>query len=248
MAAKNKVPLVASATILILNLFAVGLIVAFRVDAGGDEPIYFDVAENLYEGQGFSTDFKYDVHNPRTSPPYPFDRRFFYPYLCSLAFRVNGGTSVKICSLLSAVFQSCLAVVILYLGSELFDYRAGLVASILYSFSPWYKYLGIKIQSDMTATCLYYLCVLVLLYYLETKGTIQLILCGVLFALTFLTREETILLGPFVVVMMLWYRAPKKHLFYFLLPFLTAFLARGWYLYRAFGSFFQARSWKKCSA
>jgi len=238
MATKDKVPPVVSATILILNLLAIGLIVAFRVDAGGDEPIYFDVAENLYEGQGFSTDFKYDVRNPSTSPPYPFDRRFLYLYLCSLAFRVNGGTSVKICSLLSAVFQSCLAIVILYLGSELFDYRTGLVAAILYSFSPWYKYLGIKIQSDMTVTCLYYLCVLSLLYYLRKKGSTQLLLCGVLFALTFLTREETILLGPFVVVMMLWYRASKKHLFCFLLPFMIVFLARGGYLSRAFGSFF----------
>ena len=237
-ATKDKVRAIISATILVLNLLAIGLIVASRVDAGGDEPIYFDVAENLYEGQGFSTDFKYDVRNPRTFPPYPFDRRFLYPYLCSLAFHVNGGTSAKICSLLSGIFQSCLAVVILYLGSELFDYRTGLVAAILYSFNPWYKYLGIKIQSDMTATCLYYLCVLLLLYYLRKKGSAQILLCGLLFALTFLTREETILLGPFVVVMMLWYRAPKKHLFCFLLPFLIAFLARGWYLNRAFGSFF----------
>jgi 4-amino-4-deoxy-L-arabinose transferase-like glycosyltransferase len=238
MATRDKVRPIVLATILILNLLAISLIVAFRVDAGGDEPIYFDVAENLYEGQGFSTDFKYDVKNPRTLPPYPFDRRFFYPYLCSLAFRINGGTSVKICSLLSAVFQSCLAVVILYLGSELFDYRTGLIAAILYSVSPWYKYLGIKIQSDMTATCLYYLCLLVLLHYLRKRRSAQVLLCGVLFALAFLTREETILLGPFVVVMMLWYRASKKHLFCFLLPFLIAFLARGWYLYRAFGSFF----------
>jgi 4-amino-4-deoxy-L-arabinose transferase-like glycosyltransferase len=238
MATRDKVRPVVLATILILSLLSIGLIVAFRVDAGGDEPIYFDVAENLYEGQGFSTDFKYDVRNPRTSSPYPFDRRFLYLYLCSLAFRVNGGTSVKVCSLLSAVFQSCLAVVILYLGSKLFDYRTGLVAAILYSFNPWYKYLGIKIQSDMTATCLYYLCVLNLLYYLRKKGSAQVLLCGVLFALTFLTREETILLGLFVVVVMLWYRAPKKHLFCFLLPFLIVFLARGWYLYHAFGSFF----------
>jgi len=238
MATRDKVRSAVLATILFLNLLAIGLIVAFRVDAGGDEPIYFDVAENLYEGQGFSTDFKYDVRNPRTYPPYPFDRRFFYLYLCSLAFHANGGTSVKICSLLSAVFQSCLAIVVFYLGSELFDYRTGLIAAILYSFSPWYKYLGIKIQSDMTATCLYYLCVLLLLYYLRQKGSAQVLLCGVLFALTFLTREETILLGPFVVVMMLWYRASKKHLFCFLLPFLIVFLARGWYLDRAFGSFF----------
>jgi 4-amino-4-deoxy-L-arabinose transferase-like glycosyltransferase len=238
MTTRDKVRPALLASILVLNLLTIGLIVALRVDAGGDEPIYFDVAENLYEGQGFSTDFKYDVRNPRTFPPYPFDRRFFYLYLCSLAFHVNGETSVKICSLLSAVFQSCLAILVFYLGSELFDRRTGLVAAILYAFNPWYKYLGIKIQSDMTATCLYYLCVLLLLYYLRKKGSAQILLCGLLFALTFLTREETILLGPFVVVMMLWYHASKKHLLCFLLPFLIVFLARGWYLYRAFGSFF----------
>ncbi len=223
--------------VLLWNLLVVGSLVVFRNEPYGDEHIYYDVVENLYEGQGFSTDFKYDVSNPRISPPYPYDRRFFYPYACSLAFRLNGQASPKVCSLLSAVFEFCLLFFIFSLTYMLFDDQTALVAALLYSVNPWYNYLGMMILTDMAAVCLYYACLVSFFYYLRKRTDLRIRLSGVLFALAFLAREEAILLGLFIVVMTALIRSPKRHILWFLGPFLAAFLARGWYLYHAFGSF-----------
>ncbi|TEU12804.1 MAG: hypothetical protein E3J21_20180 [Anaerolineales bacterium] len=222
---------------LLWNLLVVGSLAVFRTEPHGDEHIYYDVAENLYEGQGFSTDFKYDVSNPRTSSPYPYDRRFFYPYACSLAFRLNGEASPKVCSLLSAVFEFCQLLLLFGLAYILFDCRTALVATLLYSVNPWYSYLGMAILTDMAAICLYYACLLSFLYYLRKRTDLGIGLSSMLFALAFLAREEAILLGLFIVIALVLIRSPKRHLLWFLGPFLVAFLARGWYLYHAFGSF-----------
>lgn len=225
--------------VLLWNLLVVNSLAAFRTEPSyGDEYIYYDVAENLYEEQGLSSDFKYDVSNPRTSPPYPFDRRFLYPYVCSLAFRLNGEVSPKVCSLLSAVFEFCLLFILFGLAYMLFDGRTALVAALLYSANPWYSsHLGIAILTDMAAVSLYYACLLSFLHYLRKRTDLRVGLSGVFLALAFLAREEAILLGLFVVVVIVVIRSPKRHVLWFLGPFLATFLARGWYLYHAFDSF-----------
>jgi hypothetical protein len=123
------------------------------------------------------------------------------------------------------------------LAYKLFDYRTALVAALLYSVNPWYSYLGMAILTDMAAICLYYACLLSFLYYLRKRTTLGIGLSGLLFALAFLAREEAILLGLFIVVVIVFIRSPKGHILWFLGPFLAAFLARSWYLYHAFGSF-----------
>ena len=220
-----------------VNLLIVGSLAVSRQEPWRDEFIYFDVAENIYEGQRYSTDFKYNVNDPRVSPPYPFDRRFLYPHLCALAFHVIGKASIKACSLISVIFQAGQAIVLLYLGRELFDYRTGLLAALLYSLNPWYHYLGTTVLTDMAATFFYYLCLLAFLRYLTERTRAWAILGGTSFAIAFLAREEAILFGPFVVITMLLIRSPKEHFLWFSSFFLAVFLLRGWYLNKTFGSF-----------
>jgi 4-amino-4-deoxy-L-arabinose transferase-like glycosyltransferase len=225
------------ALILSANLFIVGSLAVSRQSIWRDEFIYFDIAENIYQGQGYSTDFKYAVNNPRVLPPYPFDRRFLYPHLCALAFHVIGKASTKVCSLISLVFQAGQAVVLFYLGRELFDYRTGLLAAFLYSLNPWYHYLGTTALTDMTATFFYYLCLLIFLRYSNERTKAWATLGGMSFAMAFLAREEAILFGIFVVIVMLLIRSPKEHFLWFWSFFLAMFLLRGWYLNKTFGSF-----------
>jgi hypothetical protein len=77
---------------------------------------------------------------------------------------------------------------------------------------------------------------LTFLKYLTNRWPPWILLCGIFWTLAFLTREETILLGFFVIVIALLFHVSIKHIFWFLLPFVPAFALRNYYLYRTFGS------------
>jgi len=234
----RRIQILAVVTLIFIgNLLFSGWVAFSRHWPGGDEAVYFDVAKNFYEGNGFSNSFKRRVNDPDGLSSYPAGHRFLYPYLCSLAFHAYGRAAIEIMILVSGFFNASLAVVVFYLAYKLYGYREGLLANLLYSFSAFYNFLGTVALADMTATFFFYACLLTFLKYLISKWPPWILLGGIFWTLAFLTREETILLGLFVIVIALLSHSSIKHIFWLLFPFVPAFALRTYYLYRAFGSF-----------
>ena len=219
----------------LMNLLLTGWGALSRQGPIGDEFMYLDVAGNVYEGEGFVGDAKSNVNNPQNSSPYPIGFRFLYPYLCSLAFRLAGGVSLGVCCLVSAIFKSLLVVVIFYLGHQLYDYRTGLLAAVLYSLHPLHNWLGLIAYTDITAVFFFYVCLLLFLRYSVGKQRFYVALSGGFLALAFLTREQAMVLAPFIVLLLIFTRSAKIDILLFLSSFLIAFLMRSWYLDRTFG-------------
>jgi len=180
-----------------VNFAYAGFLAVSHDKASGDALSYYALAQNLYEGQGFSRDYKSDLATTEMKPPFRNQGRFLYPFLASVAFQFFGA-SIGISNLVAAFFKAVLVIPIILMGKYLFDDDlTGLVAGLIYTFNPMYVGIGTITMPETTTAAFYYLCVIFLIRYYQTNRRELLLLAGLALSLSYLARPE----GFFLIVL-----------------------------------------------
>ncbi|RLC71140.1 MAG: hypothetical protein DRI52_05710, partial [Chloroflexi bacterium] len=210
--------------LVVINMVITGGSALSHSRVTNDRLLYYETAKNLASGKGFTRDVKYDVHSTDEIPPYTVDYRLLYPFLTSLVFRI-AGISINHANLTAAIFKALLVIPIFLLGNELFSRPAGLFAALLYTLNPAYTELGIIAMPATTTAFLYYTCLLFLLHYFQRGGCWRALTAGLFAGLSYLAREEAVLLLLFgsVVIGARGFRKRDLGMFW-LMPVLAFFL------------------------
>jgi 4-amino-4-deoxy-L-arabinose transferase-like glycosyltransferase len=214
----------------LLNLSTTGLVAVLHDRIFADALNYYEVAIRLYQGDGFSRNFKIDVHSSDRFPPFRAEGRFLFPYLVSLAFRLLG-PSLSVANFVSALFKSLLVVPLILLGNVLFGRRVAVIAALLFSVNPLFFQLGLISMAETTCDFFYYSAFLALTVYagghhkLDYGGKVAglnsiqehreraliqylrralLILAGLSLSLAYLTRAEAVFLVVLGIVLVTW--------------------------------------------
>jgi Dolichyl-phosphate-mannose-protein mannosyltransferase len=228
--------------LIVLNALLTGWIAATHLEPFADLATYYQAAQNIAQGKGYSLDIKIVANASRTDAPFPVGDRFLYPLVVAAAIRLFGD-SLAVANVVSAISMSLVALPIFILGKALFDWRAGLVAVAFFTLNPFYHAIGIGGWTDLTATLFYYgclacaaQCVLQERDIKATRATAWPLLTGLFFALAALTREDAVVLV--LALGFAWWmcgRHPRDALAFLAFP-ACAFVFRGAYLWQNFGS------------
>ena len=206
----------------LVNLAFTGLLSIAHDKASEDALVYYASAVNLFEGEGFSRDFKVDPATPGVTPPFESQGRVLFPFLASLAFRIFG-VSLATSNLVAAFFKSCLVVPIVLIGKDLFqDDAMGLVAGVMYTVNPAYMSLGILTMPETTTAFFYYLAILFIVAYYKKSRPFLMVLAGLAASLSYLARPEglfLLILG--IATVLMGRRRWEDALFFLLFPALT---------------------------
>jgi 4-amino-4-deoxy-L-arabinose transferase-like glycosyltransferase len=237
--------------LIVLNALLTAWIAATHLEPFADLATYYEAAQNIAQGKGYSLDIKIVANAARTDAPFPVGDRFLYPLLVAAAIRMFGD-SLAVANVVSAISMSLVAAPLFFLGRALFDWRAGLVAVGLYTLSPFYHAIGIGGWTDLTATLFYYACLACAAQCVRQDRDTRIachpsiwpLLTGLFFALAVLTREDAVVLALALgfVWWMRW-RSLRDALALLAFP-ACAFLLRAAYLWQNFGSpFYNERSY-----
>lgn len=230
-----------AALLIALNLIVSSAIATHKLEPFADLATYYQEAQMLARGQGFTQPIKINVHTTDTEPPYATSDRFIYPIIIALALPVFGD-SLATANLVAAVSMALIALPLYLLGCQLGKPRAAFWATVLFAFNPFYHVIGIQGWTDSTATLFYYACLATLASYALAPTQREAWLSGLWFALAVLTREENLLLSlPLLVV---WWWKQRQHTLAFAIAPLLGFFARAAYLQLTFGNpFYSERSY-----
>lgn len=205
----------------LLNLITTSIVAVAHDKTPADALNYYYTAFNLYRGQGFSRNFKIDVHDPETVPPFAARGRFLYPYLVSFSFHVFG-PSVNTANLVSALFKSLLVLPLFYLARELFGQQVGITTVLLFTLNPFYFSLGLVPMPETTCDFFYYLAIMALVMYGHRQRRRWLVLASASASLAYLTRAEALLLLLLGLIVLKSFAAQKKDwLLFLVIPTLT---------------------------
>ncbi len=218
-----------------LNLALTSYIAVSHLEPFADLATYYQEAQMLAQGKGFTQPIKINVHTAASEAPFPTSDRFMYPMLVAVAIKLLGD-SLGVANFVAAASMALTALPLYALGKKLFDARAALLATIFFALNPFYHAIGIQGWTDLTATLLYYICLLCLADYYFSPTSGGAFLSGVLLALAALTREESIMLALPLVVIWWWRGRERKHALMFTLAPLAGFLLRALYLQQSFGN------------
>ena len=239
----EKLALRIAALLIVLNAVLTGWIAASHLEPFADLATYYEEAQNIAQGKGFSLDIKIVANATRTDAPFPVGDRFLYPLIVAAAIRMFGD-SLAIANVISAMSMSLVALPLFYLGRSLFDWRTGLVAVALFTLNPFYHAIGIGGWTDLTATLFYYGCLACVVQTILGRQSFKSkggacgwpLLTGLLFALAALTREDAIVLA--LALGIAWWvrgRSIRDGLAFLAFP-ACAFALRSTYLWLNFGS------------
>ena len=153
----DKLALRIAGVLIVLNAVLTGWIAASHLEPFADLATYYEAAQNIAQGKGYSLDIKIVANATRTDAPFPVGDRFLYPLIVAAAIKLFGD-SLAIANVVSAVSMSLVALPLFFLGRALFDWRTGLVAVALFTLNPFYHAIGIGGWTDLTATLFYYGC------------------------------------------------------------------------------------------
>jgi 4-amino-4-deoxy-L-arabinose transferase-like glycosyltransferase len=239
----DKLALRTVGVLILLNAVLTGWIAASHLEPFADLVTYYEEAQNIAQGKGFSLDIKIVANATRNDAPFPVGDRFLYPLIVAAAIRIFGD-SLAIANVVSAVSMSLVALPLFFLGRSLFDWRTGLVAVALFTLNPFYHAIGIGGWTDLTATLFYYGCLACVVQTILRRQAVRSrrsaygwpLLTGLMFALAALTREDAIVLA--LALGMAWWmrgRSIRDGLAFMVFP-ACAFVLRGAYLWLNFGS------------
>lgn len=221
----------------LLNLLATSYIAAVRLEPFADLATYYQEAQLIAQGKGFTQPIKINVRTAATDAPYPTSDRFVYPIIVAAAIKLFGD-SLAVANVVAAVSMALTALPLYALGQKLFDARAALLAVVLFALNPFYHVIGIQGWTDLTATLLYYGCLLAIAVYYLAPSAHGALWSGVLLALAALTREESILLALPLAVVWWWRGRDARHGMLFAAGPLVGFALRATYLQQTFGNAF----------
>jgi len=239
----DKLALRFAGVLIVLNAVLTGWIAASHLEPFADLATYYEAAQNIAQGKGYSLDIKIVANATRTDAPFPVGDRFLYPLIVAAAIKLFGD-SLAVANVVSAVSMSLVALPLFFLGRALFDWRTGLVAVALFTLNPFYHAIGIGGWTDLIATLFYYGCLACVVQTVLVSHAVKRkggaygwpLLTGLLFALAALTREDAIVLA--LALGFAWWvrgRSIRDGLAFLAFP-ACAFVLRGAYLWLNFGS------------
>ncbi len=220
--------------VLLVNLIATSAIAANHLEPFADLATYYQEAQMIAAGRGFTQPIKINVHTRATDAPYPTADRFIFPLVVAGALKLFGD-SLAVANVVAAASMALTALPLYLLGRRLFDTRAALLATLLFALNPFYHIIGIQAWTDLTATLLYYSCLLALAWYYFAPAGASALHSGLWFTLAALTREESVLLAIPLVIVWWWRGRNVPHGALFLAAPLIGFGLRALYLFQTFG-------------
>ncbi len=213
-----------------------------------DDGIYISKAKELALGGEFS-DFKWaadlvsreDTINP--AHQFLFRWMMIFPVMASfMLFGFSDFSAVLfplLCSLGSVVL-------IFYMGKNLFNEKAGLIAAFLLSFFPLNVIYSTRITPEIPLAFFMALSVFMFLLGEQRKGdrvflnlkNLYFLLSGVFLGVGYLVKESAIILLPFFIAYVLYRRGIRKEYLLIFIGFLAIFSIEGLYYYDNTGDFF----------
>lgn len=181
------------------GLVALSLLVRLFFLNGMQGLIVFDVPhmDELYH-----LELVKQILSPAGLPAEPYFRAPLYPYFFALVYKLVG-SSLYWSRFVQLVLGSFLPLLVLVLGTRIFDRRIGWAAAVIAAFYPTFLYYDVSLLITSLMTLLTTL-LLWQLYRTEAHPTwLNTVLCGVLLGLAGLARPNILLFGP-VLVLWVW--------------------------------------------
>jgi len=200
--AEDRGPWLVAVLIFVAILVANGRLALSHDKALNDRLNYFLTARTLAEGGGLAVPAKSDLRVPDRTSPYVVGERPLYPFLASLAIRL-AGPHVQTTNFVSALMRSLALFPIFALALWLFGRWTAIGAAILYALSPPWTGLGATTMTDTTFALFYYLALMCAAAYWRRPSRALALGTGLAFALTVMSREEGLLLGVGLVLILL---------------------------------------------
>ena len=171
--------IILAATLLVAVLLSMNLGVNDLV--GGDEGYYGIMARNILEEPGY-------IINTSLSPlgP-PGDKPFLYPLVLAGSLYVGGIGEVPM-RLVTLIFAAVSGILLMFIGSELGSRRAGLLAGLMYLFTPLLANTGRVVGAEPLLVSLSLAGVWLVLVALRGEKPWTGLIAGAFFGLAFLTK------------------------------------------------------------
>ena len=204
---------------------------------GGDPAHYYEVASNIYQGNGPVIDFIFQFwkqvdfgQNDALFEP-------LFPYILAYFFYIFG-QSLFTAKLVVFLFSIASIVLIYFIGKNIYNENAGLIASFLLAIQPKHIEYSVSILKDNVYIFLFLLAFFLMLLSFKENGLWHWILFGIFIALSFLARYFSIILILTFIVLLIIYRKKVnwKYVGISLLAFLLVLLPWAIYTYNEFGS------------
>ena len=189
--------------LVVVNLFWTGGLALSHDKALNDRLNYYLTARTLAEGGGLAVPAKSDLRVPDQTPPYAVGERPLFPFLASLAIRI-AGPKVQAANFVSALMRALTLLPLFALALRLFGRWTAVGAAVLYTLSPPWTGLGSTSMTGTTFAFFYFLTILLAVAYWQRPSRLFALLTGASFALVVMSREEGLLLGLGLIVILLW--------------------------------------------
>ena len=131
------------------------------------------------------------------------DKRAFWPpvYPLFLALFTLGKSWYLPAIFAQSAIGALTAIIIYYIGRELFNKRTAAIAGVVTALYPYYVLHDAKVQDTALFTCLTALCVLLFIKCWKTESNLIWALAGLVLGVALLTRAT---LQPFALIMFVW--------------------------------------------
>jgi len=213
-----------------------------------DEGLYADlIAEQLRQDpRNYSTQEAYQVqlalgqHVPEYLDRPLFKHPPLYGYLIALNYQIFGSSQLSAVSV-SILFGCLMIFIVFLLGSELYDYRVGLLSALFLCMDPVHWVCSERIWMETTMS--FFILLAVYLFVLGQKQKIFLPFCGLSAGLAMLTKYPGVLsLLIIISFAALYNRTLFKQRNFWILLFLSFLVFSPWIIWNwnVYGSFFNS--------
>lgn len=177
---------------------------------------YEHIADNILKGLGYSFQHLNTTHYAYGPP--------LYPLLSATVYFFTDHSQLALL-LIQALFSAMACVFVFKIGKEIFDWKIGMLASLMSIFHPAFVLYVTKLHSFNIDMPLFLVLFFVLL---KAKSKISLkyfILLGIVYGLCLLSRSTIFFFLPAALVLLMFKSKDKRKLFrFFSFAFITAFL------------------------
>jgi hypothetical protein len=162
---------------------------------------YHDIAENFLQGKGLAYSFLGITSYTYAEPFYPLLSAFTY-YITNHNYLIFG--------IINMLASSAIAIVIYYLGKELFDKRVGLVAAIFTAIHPGLIYFSTQFHPLTFNTLFTVLVLLAVTKLSKTLRTKDAVFSGLTIALAFLDRFSCLIFIPLTLGFIIFFNCSLR--------------------------------------
>ena len=211
MLGNNKLRIIVLVAFMLRVILGIPLIDDMDKMLVNDSPSYIKVAQNLYEGNGYSN---------CPSEPYYKDvlRTPTYPYIISIAKHLT--TDVRIVFLIQVIIDLLTLILIFRIGSYLVSEVVGLIAALFYALSI----ISVVMCTKILAETIFVFLIVLSFYALAVKQ--KHFLAGISLGLAVLCKPIGLYIIVVYILYVLWKRVRLGRILLFTIPFVL--LIGGW--------------------